>query len=109
MKRKDADRERRMAWFRDARFGMFIHWGLYAVPGGVWKGKDSNGAGEWLLTNSQIPVAEYEPLLPQFNPVQFSAKDWVKTAKDAGMRYIVITSKHTMASASGILSSPTGT
>lgn len=83
-----------MAWFREARFGMFIHWGLYAVAGGIWKGKDANGVGEWLLTNAQIPVAEYEPLQQQFNPVKFSAKAWVKTAKDAGMRYIVITSKH---------------
>lgn len=83
-----------MTWFREARFGMFIHWGLYAVAGGVWKGKDANGVGEWLLTNAQIPVAEYEPLQQQFNPVKFSAKEWVKTAKDAGMRYIVITSKH---------------
>lgn len=94
MKRIDADRERRMTWFHEARFGMFIHWGLYAIVGGVWKGKDANGAGEWLLTNAQIPVAEYEPLQQQFNPVKFSAKEWVKTAKDAGMRYIVITSKH---------------
>ena len=90
----DADRERRMAWFRDARFGMFIHWGLYAVPGGVWKGRDIEGIGEWIQTNAQITPADYEPLQQQFNPVKFSAKEWVATAKNAGMRYIVITSKH---------------
>lgn len=90
----DADRERRMAWFREARFGMFIHWGLYAVPGGVWKGRDIGGVGEWIFNSAQLTVADYEPLQQQFNPVQFSAKEWVRTAKDAGMRYIVITSKH---------------
>ncbi|WP_394792961.1 alpha-L-fucosidase [Armatimonas sp.] len=94
MKRIDADRERRLAWFREARFGMFIHWGLYAVPGGVWKGRDIGGVGEWIYNSAQITVADYEPLQQQFNPVKFSAKEWVATAKDAGMRYMVITSKH---------------
>jgi len=87
-------RDARMEWWRQARFGMFIHWGLYAVPGGVWNGQEVPTAGEWLMYGGQIPVAEYEPLVQQFNPVQFNAKEWVKIAKDAGMKYIVITTKH---------------
>ena len=89
------ERDARMGWWRDAKFGMFIHWGLYAVPGGIWKVKPiDNAAGEWIMFGGQIPVAEYEPLLQQFNPVKFDAKEWVRIAKDAGMKYIVITSKH---------------
>ena len=87
-------RSERLRWWRDARFGMFIHWGLYAVPGGVWNGAPVQGAGEWLLTNARIDPPQYEPLLGQFNPVDFDAKAWVDVAADAGMRYIVITSKH---------------
>lgn len=87
-------RDKRMKWFREARFGMFIHWGLYAVPGGEWNGKDVPGAGEWLLYDAQIKPRDYEPLRDQFNPVNFDAEKWVKVAKDAGMKYIVITSKH---------------
>ncbi|MFA9452457.1 MAG: alpha-L-fucosidase [Candidatus Aminicenantaceae bacterium] len=85
-------RDARMAWWREARFGLFIHWGLYAVPAGQWK--DETHHAEWILTTAQIPVAEYEKFAPQFNPVQFDAAAWVRMAKDAGMRYIVITSKH---------------
>ena len=82
----------RMNWWREARFGMFIHWGLYAIPAGEWNGKKNYA--EWILTNAQIPVSEYKQFAPQFNPVQFNAADWVRMAKDAGMKYIVITSKH---------------
>lgn len=89
-----AQRDARMKWFREARFGMFIHWGLYAIPAGEWKGKEVGGIGEWIMNSAQIPVAEYEPLAKQFNPVKFNAKEWVATAKRAGMKYIVITSKH---------------
>lgn len=89
-----ADHERRMAWFREARFGMFIHWGLYAVPGGAWRGKNVPGAAEWLMYSAQIPVKDYEPFKDQFNPVKFDAERWVRIAKNAGMKYIVITSKH---------------
>lgn len=88
------DKDKRMAWFREARFGMFIHWGLYAVPAGVWKGQNYAGASEWLMNTAKIPVADYKPLQPQFNPVKYDAKRWVQIAKDAGMKYIVITSKH---------------
>ena len=89
-----AERERRMAWFHDARFGMFIHWGLYAVPGGEWNGKKVDGIGEWIMNNGHIPVADYERLAAQFNPTKFNAAQWVQTAKNAGIKYIVITSKH---------------
>ncbi len=84
----------RTAWFREAKFGMFIHWGLYAVPAGEWKGRKIGGIGEWIMHNARIPIPEYEPLARQFNPVKFDAKEWVRTAKAAGMRYMVITSKH---------------
>ena len=63
----------RMTWFRDARFGMFIHWGLYAIPAGEWKGKQIPGIGEWIMNRAKIPVAEYEQLAKQFNPVDFDA------------------------------------
>lgn len=93
-KETPAQRAKRMAWFEDARFGMFIHWGLYAVPAGEWKGKAVPGIGEWIMETAKIPPSEYEPLAKQFNPVQFNADEWVRIAKDAGMKYIVITSKH---------------
>ena len=86
------EHEKRMAWWREARFGLFIHWGLYTVPAGEWKGETNHA--EWILTTAQIPVKEYEKFALQFNPEKFDAKEWVETAKDAGMKYIVITSKH---------------
>jgi alpha-L-fucosidase len=87
--------DQRMKWWRDGRFGMFIHWGLYAVAGGEWKGEPVKGAGEWIMHTAKIPPKEYEEtLVPQFNPVKFDAKKWVAIAKGAGMKYIVITSKH---------------
>ena len=86
--------ESRAAWFKEAKFGMFIHWGLYAQAGGVWKGQKYFGIGEWLMNRAKIPTKEYETLAAQFNPVQFDAKAWVALAKAAGMKYIVITSKH---------------
>src|SRR3954462_7511660 len=90
----DPARETRLAWFRDAKYGMFIHWGLYAIPAGEWNGKRSLGLGEWIMNRAQIPVKEYEKLADQFNPVKFNADEWVQLAQDAGMKYIVITSKH---------------
>jgi alpha-L-fucosidase len=71
-------------WFQDAKFGMFIHWGVYTVP----------GRGEWVMENEKIPIVEYEKFAPQFNPTEFSAVDIVALAKSAGMKYITITSKH---------------
>jgi alpha-L-fucosidase len=90
----DPAREQRLAWFREAKYGMFIHWGLYAIPAGEWKGKRSLGLGEWVMYRSQVPVREYEKLATQFNPVKFNADAWVQLAQDAGMKYMVITSKH---------------
>ena len=92
--RHDPAREKRLEWFREAKYGLFIHWGLYAIPAGEWKGKRSLGLGEWIMNRAQIPVKEYEQLATQFNPVKFDADAWVQLAKDAGMKYIVITSKH---------------
>ena len=89
-----AERDARMEWWRDARFGMFIHWGLYAIPAGEWQGKPIGGIGEWIMDRANIPVDEYEPLAGQFNPTEFDAAQWVRIAKDAGMKYMVITSKH---------------
>jgi alpha-L-fucosidase len=83
-----------MKWFREAKFGLFIHWGLYAIPAGEWKGQPIPGIGEWIMNRAKIPVKEYEQLAAQFNFVKFNAEEWVKLALDAGMKYIVITSKH---------------
>jgi len=85
---------RRLAWFHEAKFGLFIHWGLYAIPAGEWKGQRVPGIGEWIMNRARIPVAEYERLAGQWNPVRFDAEAWVQLAQDAGMKYIVITSKH---------------
>ena len=84
----------RLDWWREARFGLFIHWGLYAIPAGEWNGKPVDGTGEWIMHNAKIPVPEYEPLATRFNPTRFDARRWVELAKAAGMKYIVITSKH---------------
>jgi len=89
-----ADKDARMQWWRDATFGMFIHWGAYAVPAGIYKGKEVQGVGEWIMHTANIPIPEYEAYVRQFNPQQFNAKEWVSIAKQAGMKYIVITSKH---------------
>ena len=90
----DVARERRLAWFREAKFGLFIHWGLYAVPAGRWKGVDYPFIGEWIMKWARIPAAEYEGLARQFNPRKFDAEAVAQLAKDAGMKYVVITAKH---------------
>jgi alpha-L-fucosidase len=89
-----AARDARMAWWRDARFGMFIHWGAYAVPAGTHNGERIAGIGEWIMSRGQIPIPDYEQYVRRFNPVRFDADEWVRIAKDAGMKYIIITSKH---------------
>ena len=91
---EEAARARRLQWWREARFGMFIHWGLYALPAGEWKGQPVAGIGEWIMNRAKIPVAEYERLAGRFNPVKFNADEWVGVAKSAGAKYIVITAKH---------------
>jgi alpha-L-fucosidase len=90
----DPAKEKRLEWFREAKYGMFIHWGLYAIPAGEWHGKRCLGLGEWVMNRCQVPVKEYETLAAQFNPVKYNADQWVQLAQDAGMKYIVITSKH---------------
>ena len=82
----------RLDWWREARFGMFIHWGLYSVPAGTW-GKSTSHA-EWIRTTAQIPLETYDKLVDEFNPILFDANDWCKMAAEAGMGYVVITSKH---------------
>ena len=86
--------DERMEWWRDARFGLFVHWGLYSVPAGTYKGRRIDGIGEWIMNNARIPVSEYEKYAAAFNPVGFDADEWVRLVKQAGMKYIVITSKH---------------
>ena len=81
-------------WFKEAQFGMFIHFGLYSIPAGEWKGERTSYPAEWLMTYYKIPIKEYEKLTEVFNPVYFDAEEWVKLAKEAGMKYIVMTSKH---------------
>lgn len=76
--------EERVRWFQEARFGMFIHWGLYAIP----------ARGEWVRSNEQMPESEYLPFFEEFNPVDYDPKQWAKAAKDAGMKYVVMTAKH---------------
>ena len=87
-----AQKKQRMKWWEDARFGLFIHWGLYSVPAGEWKGDTTHA--EWIRTTAQIPIKEYEKFVQQFDPEKFNAEEWVKLAKAAGMKYIVITTKH---------------
>src|ERR1700748_3891967 len=87
-------RRQRMQWWEDARFGMFIHWGIYSVPAGIYNGHEVPGIGEWIMNKGKIPMAEYQQYAAQFNPVKFDADKIVALAKAAGMRYIVITSKH---------------
>lgn len=92
--REDSRTDPRLDWFRDAKFGLFIHWGLYAIPAGQWKGNEVKGIGEWIMLRERIPVEEYGDLAKQFNPVEFDAAEWVGLAKRAGQRYLTITAKH---------------
>lgn len=85
--------DRLTAW-RDAKFGMFIHWGLYSALAGSYNGKEIDNNGEWIMDRAMIPVAAYAAYAKDFNPVKFDAEEWVRIAKSAGMKYIVITAKH---------------
>jgi len=89
-----AQHDARMAWWREAKFGMFIHWGVYSVPAGYYNGKPVPGIGEWIMNRGKIPMAEYQGYAKEFNPTNFNAEQWVKIAKNTGQKYIVITSKH---------------
>jgi len=84
----------KMDWWKEAKFGLFIHWGVYSVPAGVYDGKDIEGIGEWIMNRGKIPTARYQAYAKEFNPVKYDPEAWVKMAKDAGMKYLVITSKH---------------
>src|SRR3954464_285876 len=82
--------DQRIAWWREAKFGMFIHWGIYSLPGGEWKGQRVNGYAEHLMRKEKITRREYLELAHQFNPVQFNAEEWILNAKRAGMKYFII-------------------
>ncbi|WP_312334129.1 alpha-L-fucosidase [Sphingobacterium sp.] len=85
----------RMKWWEEARFGMFIHWGVYAQFGGVYRGHEqARGGAEWIMNRSKIPVDEYQAMAQQFNPTAYNPDEWVRMAKDAGMKYLIITAKH---------------
>jgi len=90
--REDIDKDERMEWWREAKFGLFIHWGVYAVPAGKYG--DNTGYGEWIMHSAKIPSAEYKEYATKFNPTKYDPEAWVKIAKEAGMKYMVITSKH---------------
>jgi len=73
-----------MAWWQEARFGMFIHWGVYSIP----------GRGEWLMYQEHVPIPDYAKLADRFNPHDFNPKEWVAKAKEAGMKYVILTTRH---------------
>ena len=81
-------------WFKNAGFGMMIHFGLYSLLGGEWQGQRMDYIGEWIMSKYEIPIKEYEKLASAFNPIYFDADEWVLSAKAAGMQYIVVTAKH---------------
>ena len=87
-------RDARMAWWREAKFGMFIHWGVYAVPAGIHQGTKIEGIGEWIMLRGRIPVADYKAYAKDFRPVKYDPGAWANLAAEAGMRYVVITAKH---------------
>ena len=93
-KEDEAKLEAAKKWFKEAQYGMMVHWGLYALLGGEWKGKVMPGIAEWAQSYFRIPIAEYLRLATAFNPLYFNADEWVQIARDAGMKYIVFTSKH---------------
>jgi alpha-L-fucosidase len=87
--------DQRMAWWREARFGIFMHWGLYSVLAGSWQGQRSPKAnGEWIMNDLKIPLTDYEQLVHRFNPVRYDPQAWAAAVAGAGAKYLVITSKH---------------
>ncbi|MDB6159095.1 MAG: Alpha-L-fucosidase [Gammaproteobacteria bacterium] len=84
-----------LARWRDASFGLFLHFGVYSTFGGEYEGRRSGAYAEWLMHDVRIPVAEYrKKVAGVFNPTEFNADEWARIAKETGMRYVVITSKH---------------
>jgi len=81
-------------WFRDAKFGIFIHWGLYSELGNEWKGQSYYGSGEWIMNRAKIPATEYAQIAGRFNPTNFNAQEWARFVKESGARYLVVTAKH---------------
>jgi alpha-L-fucosidase len=90
----DKASEAKTQWFKDAKFGMFIHWGLYSKLAGEWNGKRYFGSGEWIMNQGRIPISEYKKTASNFNPTKFNAIEWAQLAKDAGIKYMVVTAKH---------------
>jgi len=86
--------DQKVKWFRDAKFGMFIHWGLFAEQAGIYNEKRYYGISEWVQARAKIPALEYEKYAMNFNPTEFNAEEWVAIAKSSGIKYIVITAKH---------------
>ena len=94
-KKSQQNLDERMEWYNEAKFGCFIHWGVYSVPGGIWKGKRGGGYAEHLMRSTRIPLTEYkEELVKPFNPVDFDAEEWMQNAISAGMKYFIVTAKH---------------
>lgn len=87
-------KDTKQQWFKEAKYGLFIHWGLYSVLGGEYKGQRTDWISEWIMNTLQIPVEEYEKIAQEFNPVNFDADEYVRKAAQWGMKYIVFTSKH---------------
>ena len=87
-------KDTKQQWFKDAKYGLFIHWGLYSILAGEYKGKKTPNIGEWIMNHLDIPVKEYEQLASQFNPKHFNAEEIVQSAKRWGMKYLIFTSKH---------------
>ena len=93
-KKSMESQSRRIEWWQQAKFGMFIHWGIYSLPGGEWKGRKVSGYAEHLMRKEKISRDDYLQLAHDFNPVKFNAEEWIAHARDAGMRYFIITAKH---------------
>jgi alpha-L-fucosidase len=85
-KNSSANEHPNIQWFKEAKFGLFIHWGLYSQLAGSWKGKRYYGSGEWIMNQAKIPVKEYRKVAEEFNPVNFNADAWAQLAKDAGIK-----------------------